>query len=149
MSSFSTRWSVLRTHDVEPADLDEDGLVADAALRRWIEEARSAYLDQCSKLQAGRSDSGIELRCRDREIPPGAALGRPAKVVVSASATEVFRTSFVISVRLRAAGGGSDELINAACTVELGDATTGSLRELDPEIRDELIALEHSARHFN
>lgn len=35
------------------------------------------------------------------------------------------------------------------CTVELEDPTTGTVLEIDNEIRDELIALEQSARHFN
>lgn len=68
---------------------------------------------------------------------------------MSASATEVFPTSFVISLRVRATGGESDELVNASCTVELADPATGAGREIDNGIRDELIALEHAARHFN
>jgi hypothetical protein len=68
---------------------------------------------------------------------------------VSASATEIFPTSFVISMRLRATGGESDELVNTSCTVELENPETGAVEEISREIRDELIALEHSARYFN
>jgi acyl-CoA thioesterase FadM len=146
---ISTRWPVLQAHDVAGSDLDPDGFVTDDALERWIAEVRAAYLDQCARLQAARASRGIELRLRTGALPRGAELGQPASVVASASATEVFPTSFVISMRLRATGGESDELVNASCTVELEDPATGAVQEIVDEIRDELIALEHSARHFN
>jgi hypothetical protein len=149
MSTFSTRWSVLQAHDVAGSDLDPDGFPTDDALERWIAEARAAYLDQCSRLHVARANHGTELRYRTDGLPRGSELGRPARVVVSASATEVFPTAFVISMRLRATGEETDELVNASCTVELEDPATGAVQKIDNEIRDELIALEHSARHFN
>jgi len=149
MSSFSTKWSVLQAHDVAERDRDPDGFVTDEALEHWIAEARAAYLDQCSRLHVARARNGSELRYRTRARPQGPELGRPARVVVSASATEIFPTSFVISMRLRATGGESDELVNTSCTVELENPVTGAVEEISREIRDELIALEHSALFFN
>jgi hypothetical protein len=82
-------------------------------------------------------------------LPPGARLGRPTSVAVSAGAREVRRSSFMIAVRLRAAGGETDVAVNVACVVSLEDPVTGDARELRGDVRGELIALEHSASHFN
>jgi len=98
-----------------------------------------------------------EMRVRDRlvlraqvgALPPGARLGRPSAVAVSAGATEVRRSSFTVAVRLRAAGGATDVAVNAACVVSLQDPATGEARELGGDVRDELIALDHAAAHFN
>jgi acyl-CoA thioesterase FadM len=70
-------------------------------------------------------------------------------VAVSAGAREVGRSSFTIAVRLRAAGGAADVAVNAACVISLEDPATGEAHELGDEVRDELIALEQSAVHFN
>lgn len=39
--------------------------------------------------------------------------------------------------------------MNTTCRIHLEDPATGAAHELGTEIRDELIALEHSARYFN
>jgi len=70
-------------------------------------------------------------------------------VVVTAGVREVWPSSFAMAVRLRAVGGDRDLAVNATCILRLVDPTTGEPRELGAEVRDELIALEHSAEHFN
>jgi hypothetical protein len=39
--------------------------------------------------------------------------------------------------------------VDVTCIVRLVDPTTGEPRELGAEVRDELIALEHAAEHYN
>jgi hypothetical protein len=39
--------------------------------------------------------------------------------------------------------------VNATCVMRLVDPAAGEPRELGDEVRDELIALEHAAEHYN
>jgi hypothetical protein len=145
---FMTRCSVLHRHDVDDVDRAHDGTISDAAVGRWIARAISAYLDQCTRLHQRRAAAGLALVDEVELSAPAAALGGPPQVAVSASATEVFPTSFVIGVRIRAVGG-DDALLVAASTIRLEHPDTHAVHPIDDGIRDELIALEHSARHFN
>jgi hypothetical protein len=135
------------TQPVTGSDLDRDRMVDDAAVRRWVEDAGAAYLGHCAVLT--RAEPGLALRCRAGALPKGVLLGRPDSVRVSASASEVRPTSITISVRLRPIGGDVDTALNATCTVVLENESTGELCPLADEVRDELIALEHSAQHVN
>jgi hypothetical protein len=148
MGSFMTRWSVLVEHPVAPGDRDPQGGISDAAVARWVEGACASYLDQCTGLRARERDHGLAIRLDVGAHPPGAAFGRASAVVVSASATEVFPRSFVVAVRLRPLDGADGSPGNATCTITLVDED-GVTQEIDPAVRDELIALEHAARHFN
>jgi len=148
MSGIMTRWPVLQAHAVTEHDLDAEGTISDDTVQRWVAAARLAYLDRCAVLRA-QEQSGLVLRHRPGALSRGALLGRPTDVVVTASATEVRPTSFTISVRLRPGGGDRELPVNATCVIDLEDELTGEARELGTEIRDELIALEHSAMHFN
>lgn len=132
-----TKWLVLQEYAVD------DGVVSDETVERWVDAARLAYLEHCSALPRER------LRHRTGTLPPGSALGRPASVLVTASASEVRPSSFTISVRLRPLGGERDFAMNAAVVIRLEDPATGEVQPLGDEVRDELIALEHSAQHFN
>lgn len=149
MSGIMTRWLVLQTHHVTDQELDADGTVSDETVERWVTAARLAYLDRCSLLRQVQEQSGLVLSYRPGTLPRGTLLGRPTDVVVTASASEVRPSSFTISVRLRPGGGDRDLPVNAACVVRLEDPATGEARELGKGIRGELIALEHSATHFN
>jgi hypothetical protein len=57
-------------------------------------------------------------------------------------------TSFTIAVRVRT-GGEDDVAVNTSCAVALEDPEAGTARDLGTDVRDELIALEHAAAHFN
>lgn len=149
MSGIVSRWVVLQEHAVRADDRDADGDVLDEVVERWIDEACTAYLDRCRTLHAVSDRGGLALRRRIGAVPPGARLARPAAVAVSAGAREVRPGSFTIAVRLRATGGTTDVAVNAACVVSLEDPATGETRELGEAVRDELIALEHAAVHFN
>jgi hypothetical protein len=148
MSSFMTRWSVLVEHAVGPGDRDPGGTVSNAAVARWVDGTCAAYLQQCMTLQR-RRDDGLAIRTTPGAVPAASSLGPATVVVVSASATEVFPDAFVVSVRLRSVVEGDDSgIANATCTVTVVDEG-GAVQAIDPVLRDELIALEHAARHFN
>lgn len=144
-----TKWAVLQEHPVTESDLTQEGTVSDEAVERWIDAARQAYLDQCTALRRAREASGLDLMFRTGALPRGELFGRPVSVIVTASAKEFWPDSFRLSVRLRPCGEDRDVPVNVSGVVSLYDGATGEVRELGKEIRDELIALEHSARHFN
>lgn len=143
MSSIVSRWVVLQHHDIGAEDV-----VRDDAVEQWVTEGRDAYLDQCRELRELQR-SGLVLRTRYSALPTGAQLGQPTRVTVSAGATEVFPTSFTMAFRLRSYGPADDAVFNLTCAVSLEDPHTGEAQELGAAIRDELIALEHAARHTN
>ncbi len=149
MTGIVSKWVVRREHAVGVDDVDANGNVLDKALARWVDEICAAYLDRCRVLNEIRDRHGLVLRSRVGPLPPGARLGRPSAVVVSAGAREVRRSSFTVALRLRAADGETDVAVDAACVVSLEDPGTGDTRELGDDVRDELIALEHGAAHFN
>lgn len=149
MTGIVSKWVVLREHAVAAEDVDADGHVLDEVLAGWVDEACAAYLDHCRVLHEKRDRDGLVLRSRVGPLPPGARFGRPSTVAVSAGAREVRRSSFTIAVRLRAAGGETDVAVNARCVVSLEDPATGEASALGDDVRDELIALEHAAAHFN
>jgi acyl-CoA thioesterase FadM len=140
---------VLQEHPVTAGDLDADGVVRDQSVARWVAAARAAYLDRCAALRQRLEGSGLELQAQTTRRPPGASLGRPAAVVVTAGVREIWPSSFAVAVRLRPVGGDRDGAVNAACIMRLADPAGGEPGELGDEVRDELIALEHSAEHVN
>ena len=148
MSSFVSRWVVLQDHAVAADDVDANGAVRDDVLAGWITDARNEYLDQCRELRE-RQRAGLLIRMRDGAVPAGALSGRPTSVTVSAGATEMFPTSFTMAFRVRSYGSADDAVLNLTCTVSLEDPRTGEAPELGDAVRDELIALEHAARHTN
>ena len=148
MAGIVSKWVVLHEHAVSADDVDADENVRDDVVEAWVREACDAYLAQCHVLAAAAMREGLVRRSRIGALPPGAQLGRPGVVAVSASAREVRSGSFTIAVRLRT-DGEPDVAVNTSCAVSLEDAGTGEARELGDEIRDELIALEHAAAHFN
>jgi hypothetical protein len=54
-----------------------------------------------------------------------------------------------MAFRVRSYGSADDVVRNVTCTVGLEDPRTGAAPELGDAVRDELIALEHAARHTN
>lgn len=144
-----TRWVVSREEPVGAGDVDAAGLVLDPALERWIAAIRECYLDQCPVLRERAGEVAGELRARTDRLPPGAVLGHPTAVLVTAGVSEVRPVSFTVSVRIRPLGAEAGRPVAAGCTVELVDRATGRPVPLGEAVRDELIALEHAARHLN
>ena len=54
-----------------------------------------------------------------------------------------------MAFRVRSYGSADDVVRNATSVISLEDPDTGEPRELGDAVRDELIALEHAARHTN
>jgi acyl-CoA thioesterase FadM len=149
MSAMVRKWPVLLEQPVSADDLDADGAVRDDSVSRWVDAASADYLGRCALLQRVVRESGLELRAPITHRPPGASLGRPSSVVVSAGATEIRPDSFSIAVRLRPAGGDHEEARDATCLVRLHDPAGGDPHPITDALRDELIALEQAARHYN
>ncbi len=133
---------------MEPGHLDPRGVLRDEVIQRWIIDARDEYLDQCRQLRA-RQRSGLLITTRDRDFPSGARLAGATGVTVSAGATEIHPTSFTMAFRVRGTGTDDDVVVNATSIIGLEDPKSGEAQEIDATIRDDLIALEHAARHIN
>ena len=149
MSSFVSKWVVLQRHAVGADDLDASGVVRDDVVARWIDDARSAYLECCPVLLETAEQAGCVVHSETRSVPSGAEVGAPASVNVSAGATEIWPTEFAVEVRLRTYGSADDVAYSASCTVSILKPESGEARELGDAVRDELIALAHAAQHFN
>ena len=151
MSTFASKWPVLQEHRVTAGDADGDGVLRDDRVEQWIAAVVSAYLDECRLVQQTADDGALDIVRTNNGVPTGAALGRPDTVVISAGATEIYPTSFTVGLRIRAFGRDSegDGLANATVVVQLVDRESGEPHPLGDDIRDELIALQHAARHAN
>ncbi len=144
-----SKWSVAVEHSVGADDLAPDGTISAATINRWAEAAVATYLEQCGRLQHRRADAGLALRSHMSDASRGRPVGHSPAVVVTATATEVLPDSFVIAIRIRPIGAESSDPFDLTCEVRLQDPSTDATQEIGNEIRDELIALEHAARHFN
>ena len=148
MSGFVSRWVVAQRHDIAAADLDEAGVVRGEVLERWVADVCAAYLDECTVLCDSASTTGRTIRLSVASVPEAALPGEPESVVASAGANEFRPTSFTVAIRVRSGGGSDDRVVNlraeVAVVTEAGDETV-----LGDDVRDQLIALEHSARHTN
>lgn len=145
---FVSRWAVRQHHAVAPADLDAAGAATREAIDRWVGEACDEYLARCDALRQAGERLGLDVRRRAGGLPPGGLAGRPTTVMVSASAIELRPRSFTLAVRLSSSGRDGDVSIDTACSVQLEDPVTGTAGDLGGAVRDELIAIEQSARHL-
>jgi hypothetical protein len=148
LSGFVSRWVVAQRHDIAPADLDEAGVVRGEVLERWAADACAAYLDECTVLCDAASATGRTIRLSVAPVPDAALPGTPVSAVASAGANEFRPTSFTVAIRVRSGGGSDDRVVNLRAEVALV-SESGDETVLGDDIRDELIALEHSARHTN
>jgi hypothetical protein len=149
-----TRFSVLVHHDVDAgADLGADGALRPELVARVATAAVDAYLEQCPVLAQACERAGAVL-VRDYDLPTdGAFPGRPAQLIVTASASEFAPDRITMSIRMRSSGGDDERVANARCQLQAASSrvATGASEtfEFGDDVRDELIALEHAARHFN
>ncbi len=147
---FAMLWPVRQMHTVAPANLDTGGAISDATLEGWVSAACSEYIQRRTALESLRRRSGLSLVRQPAQSPGGARLGCPATVVVSASVPEVRASSFTVAVRLRPVGGNdAGRVVDTRCLIRLQNAATGEVRDLGNAVRDQLIAIERSARHHN
>jgi hypothetical protein len=145
--SAMTRWSIGLDRTIGEAERDADGYVTAEVLGRWLTEAVDAYLGQCEQLR--RRAVGYSLVRRPGRQPRASLLGRPAEVLVTASATEIRPTEFFITIRVRPFGGDEDLPINVTCRVSIEDSVTGEPIELGAEVREELVAIEREAEYMS
>jgi len=148
MTGFASRFVIAERHAVAADDLDPSGSVRGEVLERWIAAACDAYLEKCSVLADLAQREQGAVRVAPVAFPIAREVGKQAMVVVSAGATEFRPRSFTLAVRVRAMGGDDDVVLNLPYDVSVVDRS-GEAVELDDGVRDELIALEHSASHFN
>lgn len=138
-----------RSYPVSGADLDGNGSVRPEVVERWLSEIRAEYLDRCQALRELQARSGLELRFGFRRPVEPERLGTPTAVSVSAGATELLPDSITLAFRMRPRDGSGDDAVNVSGILVLVDPGTGVACELGADVRDELIALEHAARHTN
>lgn len=149
MSEYLTRWSVGLDRHVEPTDVDPDGYPTAEALGAWLTEAVDAYLAQCPALHQQASRPGRQLVRRPSRQPRASLIGKPTDVFITATTTEVRQTLFFVSVRVRPFGDDIDLPVNITCRVSIEETETGEPVELEPEVVDEIKALERDAEHMS
>jgi hypothetical protein len=145
MSGFMSKWSIGHDRTVGDGERDADGFIRADVLGSWLAEAVDAYLAQCVKLR--ERAAGHTLVRRPGRQPRSSLLGRPAEVLVTASATEVRPAEFFVSLRVTPFRGDEDLPINVVWRVSIEDERGESL-ELGTDVRDELIAIEHAAEYM-
>jgi acyl-CoA thioesterase FadM len=134
MSAISSTWPVLLSFPVAPADLDDRGCLTHAAVERMFDAARAEYFERCHTLD------GDAIEIAQVQVITGSPVDTTAPVTISTGAVELYGERFVMAARLRSLGQGV--AADARCNVVVGAGITD-------EIRDELIALAHSARHYH
>ena len=135
MSSMVSRWPVLISASVVAGDVEADGTLRAEAVERLFGEARDVYVAECRTLGDGR------LEVVDVVVTPGDVAVGPGEVTVSVSVVEVFPDRFTMNARIRPAAG-EGIAADAVCSIVPNGPVTG-------EIRDELIAKAHAARHYH
>lgn len=135
MSSIVTRWPVLVSLPVGEDDRDGNGRLTVACVERLFARAREVYVGTCRTLD------GREVTVLDVVVAAGPALVEVGEASVSVSVVEVFDDRFTMHARVRPAEG-DGIAAEARADVFPGGAVTR-------EIRDELIAHAHSARHYH
>ena len=141
-SEIFTRWPVVVSVAVTPADRDADGRLTETAIERLFTEGRAAYFDECSTID------GSTVDVRQTKVQPGRAAVRDDGVTVAVAVVEVFPDSFTMTARVRpdgpsdSTGAGEGIAATAWCSVSPGGAVSNAMR-------DELIAMAHAAKHFH
>ena len=131
-----SRWPVLVSLPVSAADAGGDGRLLETAAERLFAGGRDEYLARCRTFDGGSAE------VRDvRIIPGGASVAGVEEATVSVSVVEVFPDRFTMNARIRPAGG-EGVAADAWCDVVPGGPVTD-------DIRDELIAFAHEARHYH
>jgi acyl-CoA thioesterase FadM len=132
-----TKWLIYREYAVSPADLDASGEVLPAVVAGWLDDVRTDYLARCPLLT---SLGTVDVRT----VGPARVVDALDGVAVTATAAEVQPSAVTLSLRIRTA----DRTFDARSVVRVLDGD-GQAVEFGKGVRDELIALEHSATHYN
>jgi hypothetical protein len=130
-------WPVLLTLPLAAGEFDGDGVLTDAAIERAVDAASAEYFEQCTTFDAANSAAG-ELEVRRGSATVDATT---PNLSVSAGVVEVYPERFVLAARIRADG---DDGVVA--DVQRSVSPAGGVSD---QVRDELIALAHAARHWH
>jgi hypothetical protein len=135
VSSIVTRWPVLVSLPVAAEDRDADGRLTVACVERFFADARRVYVGACRTLD------GRELTVSDVAVALGPAAVEVGEASVSVSVVEVFDDRFTMHARVRPAEG------DGIAAEARADVLPGGV--VTRELRDELIAHAHGARHYH
>ena len=135
MSTIVTRWPVLVSLPVGADDRDAAGRLTEACVERLFAQARQVYVGTCRTLD------GRQLTVPEVVVARGPAPVDVGEASVSVSVVEVFEDRFTMHARVRPAEGDGIAAEARADVVPGGPVTR--------EIRDELIAHAHEARHYH
>jgi hypothetical protein len=133
-----SRWPVLVSLPVAASDCDADGRLVNAAVERLFAEARATYFERCPTVDP----SSLELQ--SSKVDRGLATVTSDGVTVSVGVVEVFPDRFTMLARVRPVGpaDGDGLAATASCSLSPGG-------EVPNAMRDEFIALAHSAAHIH
>lgn len=128
-----SRWPILLEFPVTAADIEIDGRLTEEAAGQFFATGRAALFAECRTFDAGSVDIVEAVAARRLAVAGD-------QVTLSVSVTELFPDRFVMTGRIRSAG--SDAVVaDLRCAVSAGPVTD--------EVRDELIAIAHGARHWH
>lgn len=131
-SGMVSRWPVVLSLPVAASVRDGDGRLTNAAVERLFGQARVAYFERCTTVDAST------LEVRKSSTQPGEAAAGDG-VTVSVNVTEVFPDSFTMTARIRPREGDG-----IAATAWCSLTPSG---EVPRAMRDEFIALAHAAAY--
>ena len=132
-SPMVSRWPVRISVPLRDGETDAEGRLTDAAVERISVVGRDAYFDLCTTVDR----SAVEVLGTSTVKGPAAAGNR---VSVSANVVEIFPDRVTMMLRVRPAQGERSVAADVRCSLSMGDEVTKAMR-------DEFIALAHSARH--
>jgi hypothetical protein len=134
-SGVVSSWPVLVSLPIDAGEYEPGGALTDDAIEHVFGVASATYFDLCSTFDGATSEAG------PLEVRRGNARVTIPSVTVSVGVGEVFPDRFLMAARIRADG---DDGIVA--DVQRSVAPAGGVGDA---VRDELIALAHSARHWH
>jgi acyl-CoA thioesterase FadM len=134
-----SRWPVVVSLPVAAPDCDQDGRLTDASVERLFAHARAAYFARCATVDATR------LQLQRSSVQRGRAAVGDEGVTVSVTVAELFSDRFTMTARLRPVGPADGDGVAATAWCSLSPDG----REVPAAMRDEFIALAHSARHIH
>jgi hypothetical protein len=132
-SAMVSKWPVLLYLPVGSEDRDEEGRLTGEACARMFAAGRAEYFDLCRTIDGG-AVTVLEAPA------PRRTAAVDDQVSMSVNVVELFPDRFTMTARIRPAEG-EGIAADVVCTVSAGEVTD--------EVRDELIAMAHGARHWH
>jgi len=134
VSDIVSRWPVRMTLPIEREDRDADDRLTEAGVERLFAIAAETYFDLCETVGAGR------VATAERVTVVGVPVGGD-HVTISVGVIEIYPDEFTMEARVRPAEGEG-----VAARAKYRYTVDGGVGE---PMRDEFIALAHTARYTN